>query len=257
MVCLHGLTRNSADFEEVAPDLAKRGRRVIVPDVRGRGRSERDPTGKSYNPVTYAQDIAGLCEHLGIPQAVFVGTSMGGIVTMVLAVQQPSLVSAVVLNDSGAEFLLAGLQRIASYVGQTSGSVSGWPAAVEYAKRTNSAAFPDNDASQWERFARRIFREDATGVVTLDYDPAIASAIPQHLDAAPDLWSLYEATANDRPVMLIRGEISDIIDAGIAARMRARTPHLVEAVVPRVGHAPMLTEPEARLALEAFLDDVA
>lgn len=255
VVCIHGLTRNSRDFEDVAPWIAARGRRVLAVDVRGRGRSDRDPNPLNYQPPVYAGDVVGLMMQAGIGRAVFVGTSMGGLITMVLAATNPPAVAAAVLNDVGPELSPVGLGRIMGYVGGGA-PLTSWAEAAGYAEATNGAAFPGAGPEHWAAFARRIFREGAGGP-ELDYDPAVTApfrAAPT--GPTPDLWPVFTAFAAGRPTLLIRGAISDLIDAGIAERMRAAGPAMAYAEVPDVGHAPMLTEPEARAALAAFLDGV-
>lgn len=261
VVCLHGLTRNAADFEQLAQRLAARGHRVIVPDIRGRGRSARDPQPMRYLPATYAADVAGLLDALGIARAVFIGTSMGGIVTLELMMHRPALIAAAVLNDVGPEVSPVGLARIAAYAGQPV-VIDSWADARDYVRRINQAAFPQFGEAQWEAFARRTFREDASGKPQLDYDPAIAEPIKAgRLKADPPLaWALFEALCRDRPVLLLRGALSDLVSAQIAAKMQARAPGLRVAEVPGVGHAPLLDEPAAIAALDEFLqrtDDIA
>lgn len=255
IVCLHGLTRNSADFEDVAPWLAAMGRRVLVPDVRGRGRSDRDPDPQRYNPAVYAGDVLALLAACGVERAVFVGTSMGGLITMMVNALAPSRVAAAVLNDVGPELSLVGLTRIAGYVGQA-GPFADWEAAAAAVARSNAVAFPDHGPADWAAFARRLCRETAEGRIELDYDPAIAAATPPPTEP-PDLWPLFEPLATGRQVMVIRGALSDIFDAPIASRLAARAPQVRQAVVAGVGHAPMLTEPAARAALADFLAGVA
>jgi pimeloyl-ACP methyl ester carboxylesterase len=250
VVCLHGLTRNSRDFEDVAPAIAALGRRVLSLDMRGRGQSDRDPNGANYHLGTYAADVAALMDALGIACAVFVGTSMGGLITMTLATIAPARVAAALLNDVGPELHPAGIARIASYVGKRA-QIGSWPDAAAYARSINEAAFPDHPEEFWDRFARRTFREDENGRPALDYDPAIASAVAP--GALPDLWPLFTAFAAGRPLALVRGGISDLITADIAERMKAAAPHLAVTEVPGIGHAPMLSEPEAGTAISRFL----
>lgn len=251
VICLHGLTRNSADFEAVAPWLAAAGRRVLALDVRGRGRSDRDPEPARYNPAVYAGDVLGLMDRLGIGRAVFVGTSMGGLITMMAALAAPERVAAAVLNDVGPELSLKGLTRIGGYVGEA-GPFADWTQAADYARRTNAVAFPGYGEADWDRFARRLCTVNPAGEIVLAYDPAISAAIPQATEA-PDLWAMFEPLAGGRPVLLVRGALSDIFDEAIAARVAERAPQVRQAVVPGVGHAPMLTEPAARSAIEDFL----
>jgi pimeloyl-ACP methyl ester carboxylesterase len=253
VICLHGLTRNSKDFEDVAPAIAAQGRRVLSLDVRGRGKSDRDPQPANYHLGTYAADVAALMDALGITRGVFVGTSMGGLITMTLAMTAPGRVAAALLNDIGPELHPAGIARIASYVGRAA-DVRNWGDAAAYARSINEAAFPDHADAFWMNFARRIFREGENGDPVLDYDPAVASAVAP--GALPDLWPLFTAFAASRPLSLVRGGISDLITSDIADRMKAAAPHLDVTEVPGIGHAPMLTEPEAEAAIRRFLDAV-
>jgi pimeloyl-ACP methyl ester carboxylesterase len=255
VVCIHGLTRNGRDFEAVAPQLALGGRRILVPDIRGRGRSEADPNPQNYNPGVYALDVAGLLDASGIARALFIGTSMGGLITMALAAMRPALVAGAALNDVGPELAPAGLARIASYAGRPA-TVRNWDDAANYARDVNEAAFPGRDRGYWEAVARRLFREGADGQPVLDYDPHIADGLKIDPAAAPrpDPWPLFLGLAHGRPTLLIRGGLSDLIDPSIATLMRAAAPDMAYAEVPGVGHAPALDEPEAKAALDAFLD---
>jgi pimeloyl-ACP methyl ester carboxylesterase len=257
VICIHGLTRNSRDFEDLAPMIAATGRRVIAVDVRGRGQSARDPNPANYHPGTYATDIVTLMAQQGMARAVFIGTSMGGLITMVLAAFAPQVIAAAVLNDVGPELSPVGIARIGGYVGQGK-PVETWADAAAYARTINASAFPDAPEAEWDRFARRTFREGEDGKPALDYDPDIALAFKVDPDAppvpVPDMWPLFRALTTGRPTLLIRGELSDLVDEAIAAKMRQAAPDMAYAEVPRVGHAPMLTEPAAWSAIEAFLE---
>jgi pimeloyl-ACP methyl ester carboxylesterase len=249
VVCIHGLTRNSKDFEDIAPAIAATGRRVLVLDVRGRGRSDRDKQAANYQVGMYAADVLALLDALGIARAAFIGTSMGGLITMTLAMIAPARVAAGLLNDVGPELDPAGITRIAGYAGKPV-SLETWDDAAAYAERTNGAAFPGRPRAFWNAFARRVLRDEG-GRPALDYDPAIASAVAP--GAMPDLWPLFAAFAAGRPIALVRGALSDLITAEIAARMQAAAPHLDVTEVAGVGHAPMLDEPEAADAINRFL----
>lgn len=258
VVCIHGLTRNSADFEDVAPWIASLGRRVIAVDVRGRGRSARDPDKKRYHPNVYAGDVLALLDAAGISRAVFVGTSMGGIITMALAVKRLSAIAGAVLNDVGPMISMKGLTRIQGYVGQGR-EVKSWDDAAAYIKSINEVAFPRNTLEDWHRFARRTFREQPDGSVALDYDPAIAASI-QGAKLRPTSFAAklaFKRLARNRPTLLVRGADSDIVGPEEASYMRAAAPSMAYAEVPGVGHAPMLTEPAARSAMERFFANVA
>ena len=256
VICIHGLTRNAADFEDLAERIAANGRRVIAVDVRGRGLSDRDANPANYQPGTYATDILALLSHLKIERAVFIGTSMGGLITMVLAAFAPHVIAAAVLNDIGPELADAGIARISAYVGKAR-PVENWADAAAYAKEVNGQAFPDASDEDWAAFARRTFADGPDGKPVVAYDPNIALAFQTDPDAPPaprpDMWPLFRALIADRPVLLIRGGLSDLLDETIAAKMRQAAPAMAYAEVPRVGHAPMLTEPQAWAAIESFL----
>ena len=256
VICLHGLTRNSKDFEEIAPLLAQMGRRVIVADVRGRGQSGRDPNPANYQPKTYARDVIGMMKELGVDRAVFLGTSMGGIITMTLAAIRSKAVAAAILNDVGPAIAPEGIARILSYAGQPV-EIRDWDDATAYVERTNAVAFPDYRKDDWQKMARRTFR-DRGGVPVLDYDPAISVALakPPPRLAGWIAQLLFRRLARRRPTLLIRGALSDVISADIAEKMQRMAPNLRRVDVPGVGHAPTLTEPEAVDAIRNFLRTV-
>ncbi|RJF90579.1 alpha/beta fold hydrolase [Sphingomonas cavernae] len=254
VICIHGLTRNARDFEAVAPWVAAQGRRVLAVDIRGRGRSDPDPDPMNYKPLTYARDMLAMMDSLGIARAVFVGTSMGGLITLMVAGLRLRAIGGAVLNDVGPEVAQEGLDRIAAYAGKPV-DIRNWDDAVAYLTRTMGPAFPDLDEARWHALARRSFVEGSDGVPRLDYDPAIArpfsSKPPPRQSYIAGL--LFRRLARRRPTLLLRGELSDLLSAEIAARMRRAAPTMHYAEVPHVGHAPLLEEPAARAAIEAFL----
>lgn len=255
VLCLHGLTRNSADFEAVAPKVAALGRRVIAIDARGRGKSDNDPDTAHYRPDVYTADALFVMDTLGISRAVFVGTSMGGIMTMLAALTAPDRVSAAVLNDIGPEVDPAGLKRIASYVGK-SGPFANWDEMTAAVKATQGIAFPGKDDAFWRVFTRRVARERPDGKVEFAYDPAIANAFSANPDAPPpSMVPLFQALAT-RPVLAVRGAISDLLSPDGVATMKRIKPDIDFVEVPNVGHAPTLEEPEAWNAIAAFLSKV-
>lgn len=257
VICIHGLTRNASDFDELAPWIASQARRVIALDVRGRGRSERDPDPSNYNPMMYAGDVIKLAHDLGIERAVFVGTSMGGIITMTLALRRLKLIAAAVLNDIGPMISEKGLARIASYAGK--GCVlTSWAEATDYIMTINQQAFPANDMEEWSKWAHRAFAENDQGQLVLRYDPNIALPL-QAGKLKPTSWAgrvAFRRLARNRPVLLVRGALSDLVEDPQAGYMRRAAPAMQYAVVPGVGHAPMLTEPPAREAVQQFLSQV-
>ncbi|HMI20516.1 MAG TPA: alpha/beta hydrolase [Sphingomonas sp.] len=252
VVCLHGLTRNARDFDALAPWIAARGRRVLAADVRGRGLSDRDPAASYWLP-TYADDVRRMAEALGIEQAIFIGTSMGGLIMMELAATTPTLIAGAVINDVGPVLAAEGLARIGTYVGNAP-AFDSWDAAATYLERQNETALPHYRAEDWGRMARRMFR-DADGRVAADYDPAIAAAFGTGpLPADP--WERWHGLASGRPLLLLRGGLSDLLAAGDATRMITEHAGARLREVPNVGHAPMLDEPEALAAIGQFLDEV-
>ncbi|THC40783.1 alpha/beta fold hydrolase [Massilia sp. Mn16-1_5] len=255
VVCLHGLTRNSGDFDELAPEIARLGRRVIAPDVRGRGHSARDPHPANYNPVVYAGDVVKLLHDLGIARAVFVGTSMGGLITMTLAVRNLDLIAGAVLNDVGPVLSLKGLGRIAGYAGRCN-TLASWDDAAAYLKDINACAFPDAPDEEWGKWARRAFEEDEAGKLALRYDPNIAVAMQTGTLRPTSLAArlAFKRLAHKRPTLLVRGALSDLVEPDQAAWMRRAAPAMAYTEVPNVGHAPMLTEPEALASIRQFLD---
>ena len=257
VIAIHGLTRNSADFEAIAPLLAQSGRRVLAVDVRGRGLSDRAPDPMTYTPDVYARDILALMDQAAIDRAVFVGTSMGGLITMALTTMRPKAVVAAILNDIGPEVAPEGLARIAAYSGQPV-EIGSWTDAADYAKRINAVAFPHYTDADWDAFARRIFRQQADGEIGLDYDPDISVPIRAAGAKAlvPDLWPMFRRLAKKKPTLLVRGATSDLLSADIAERMKKAAPAMAYVEVPGVGHAPMLDEVEARAAIFEFLAEI-
>ncbi|MFD2365845.1 alpha/beta fold hydrolase [Pseudoduganella sp. GCM10020061] len=254
VICIHGLTRNSSDFDEVAPWIAGQGRRVLAVDVRGRGNSAYDPDPSHYNPMVYAGDVIKLAHDLGIQRAVFIGTSMGGLITMTLALRRRSLIAAAVLNDIGPAISLRGLERIATYVGKDHAPCS-WDEAVDYTRSINACAFPSNTDADWLKWAQRGFVETGPGQLAMRYDPNIAVPIKAGKIKPSSMIARYafRRLARSRPTLLIRGELSDLIEPEQVAMMRAAAPGMSFAEVAGVGHAPMLMETEAQAALRAFL----
>lgn len=254
VICIHGLTRNSADFDELAPELAAMGRRVLALDVRGRGHSAHDPNPNNYNPVVYAGDVIKLMDDLGLARAVFVGTSMGGLITMTLAARRLDLIAAAVLNDVGPVLSVRGLQRIAGYAGRCN-AVANWDEAAAYLRAINACAFPANSSEEWGKWARRAFEQKDDGQLALRYDPTIANAIQSGKLRPTSLAArmAFRRLARRRPTLLVRGALSDLVEREQADWMRKAAPELQYAEVPDVGHAPMLTEPVALDAIRAFL----
>jgi len=253
VLCLHGLTRNHQDFEPMIAALPGRFRYIAV-DVRGRGRSAYDPQPKNYAPQVYAKDMLALLDHLGVRRAALVGTSMGGLISLLMIRKAPERVAGIVLNDVGPVVEQAGLDRIASYAGKMP-PVTDWASAAAAVKTLQGAVFPDMPEERWMEFARRTYRETAEGAVVPDYDPNIAASLGKVKPGALThfaLWRIFGA-AKKAPLLLLRGETSDILGRATAEKMVKRHPDARLVTVPRVGHAPLLDEPAAVSALNDFL----
>lgn len=254
VICMHGLTRNSRDFAELAEHIAKT-RRVIVPEVRGRGQSDFAPEPATYNPAQYVADVEQLFEREEIERFIAIGTSMGGLMTMMLAAAKPGRIAAVVMNDIGPKIETAGLSRIAGYVGQGR-SYPTWMHAARSLASIHGEAFPDFSLEAWLEMAKRTLTVSQNGRISYDYDMAIAAPFREPGNAAPvDLWPAFDAL-KDVPMVLVRGELSDLLSPETVAEMSKRNPAMRSVTVPRVGHAPMLNEPQAREAIDALLAKV-
>ena len=255
VICMHGLSRNSADFEVIATHLSERYR-VIAVDQRGRGKSGWDAEPANYSPALYVQDMFKLMGDLGIARAALIGTSMGGIMAMIMAMIAPQAVIGLVINDVGPELDVRGLERIKSYVGK-SPPIRTWLDAAARAKETNEVAFPDYTEADWLAFARRTYHEFG-GVPVSSYDPGISGAFDPDgpVVAPPDMWGIWE-TLKEIPVLGVRGELSDLLSEATFGRMLETHPGMRAVTVANRGHAPMLNEPEALSAIDAFLADLA
>lgn len=254
VLCLPGLTRNAKDFGGLAEHVSPRFR-VIALDFRGRGRSDYDPVPDRYIPPTYALDVLELLDQLAIPEAIFVGTSLGGLVTMAVAALAPQRIAAAILNDVGPDLSDAGLERIRSYVGKNTRFQS-WDEAGQTIAANNAHAFETYGPADWINMAKRNMRED-NGEIVFDYDMAISEPFNTSGPAPQvDMWPLFAALAQ-KPLLVIRGANSDLLTGEALARMHTAAPAMKSAVVPAVGHAPELTEPQATAAIDAFLAEVA
>jgi len=246
LVCVHGLTRNARDFDYLAESLCD-AYRVVCPDVVGRGRSDwlRDP--KDYTASVYCADMATLLAKLGAEAVDWVGTSMGGIIGMILASTPASPVRKLVLNDIGCVIPRPALERIAQYVGvePTFDSLE----ALEQAMRSVSP-FGELTTQQWRHLAIHVARQDSDGKWRFRYDPAIGVNFPRVQPTDVDLRPYWRGVHG--PALVMRGDQSDLLPAEIAEEMRRR-PHTEVCVVPRTGHAPMLMDDTQVAAVRHFL----
>jgi pimeloyl-ACP methyl ester carboxylesterase len=246
VVCLPGLARTAADFEPLATALSSNAtapRRVLALDSRGRGRSDYDPNAQNYSLPVELTDLIAVLTALEIARAVFVGTSRGGMLTMLLAVARPTAIAGCVLNDIGPVIDIKGVVRIKSYVGKLPQPTT-FAAAAAILRGVYSSQFPKLSDEEWLAFARRTFKE-ADGRLVPDYDPKLASTL-EAVDLEhplPDLWKEFDALTG-MPVMVVRGGNSDILSPATVEAMRARHPGVEVVEVPDQGHAPLLTEPD-------------
>ena len=249
LLCLPGLTRNSADFARLASRVCG-DRRVLCPDYRGRGRSDYDRDWRHYEPRTLLDDLANVLAATGIERAVVLGTSMGGILAMGLAVLKPMAVAGAILNDIGPAVEAEGLALILRAIAADRPQPD-WPTATQFLRRTLPQLALVNDEA-WLEFARGTYREGADGALHFDWDIALARPLAAG-GPAPDLWPLYRALRRV-PVLALRGEASDILSPLTFERMAQEKPDLVRVTVPGVGHAPSLDEAGARKAIDEFLE---
>jgi pimeloyl-ACP methyl ester carboxylesterase len=250
VLCLHGLTRTSRDFEDLAPHLAAHFR-VIVPDVRGRGLSARDPDPGNYKLPVYLSDLEILLRGLGAAEIAVIGTSMGGLMALTLAVTRPGLVSRMVLNDIGPELDPVGLERIRQYAGR-SPAVGSWEEAISQMRRIYGPAWPGLSAARWASIATRSYRENPAGMLEPDCDPMIGEVVRNSAGASRDLWPLWAALGST-PVLVLRGELSDLLSESTLARMKREKPDLQTATIANRGHTPLLDEPECLSRIDNFL----
>lgn len=254
VICLHGLTRNGRDFETLAGRLAGEWR-VIVPDFRGRGLSDYDPAPDQYAPPTYAGDILQLMDLLRVEAAIFIGTSLGGLVSMGIAAVAPQRIAGTVLNDVGPQLEADGLERIRSYVGRAA-RFDSWHSAAGHLAERNREIHPRYGIDEWERMARRLCRQAPEGI-RFDYDMAIARNVLAPANApAVDPWPLFRALSH-APLLILRGEYSDLLSAETAVTMAAAHPDSELVCIESVGHAPDLDEPEAIAGVERLLTKAA
>ncbi|KQS04456.1 alpha/beta hydrolase [Sphingomonas sp. Leaf357] len=251
ILCIPGLTRNARDFSEVAERLAGDWR-VIAIDLRGRGESGYAKDPMSYVPLTYVQDVEKLLGELGVDSYVAFGTSLGGIVSMLLSGTARERLAGVLLNDVGPEIETAGLSRIRSYVGK-SNTWPTWMHAARAVMEANGDVYPGYDIEDWLAMAKRLYRLNSAGRIVLDYDMKIAEPfrVPGN-EAGPDMWRALDGLKGV-PALIVRGGRSDVLGAKTAARMLAELPGAELVTVAEVGHTPTLSEPEVVAAIDRLL----
>ena len=254
VLCLAGLTRNSRDFQTLASALSDQAngapRPVYALDARGRGASDHAPDWKSYTVPTEAQDVIDVMTALSLHGAAVIGTSRGGLVTMVLGALQPTLIGAVVLNDIGPVIDREGLIRIAGYVGRVPLPRS-WPDAAALVRDLGQRQFPNVKPEQWEAIARQRFNE-VDGRPAPGYDKNLGKTLSVLDGPLPMLWPQFKALSGV-PTMVIRGARSDLLSPATIAEMAAQHPKLTALTVPDEGHAPLLEDRPTISAIHRFL----
>jgi pimeloyl-ACP methyl ester carboxylesterase len=270
VVCLHGLSRNCKDFHDLALHLSSTYR-VICPDLRGRGRSQYDPTGKTYNMSAYTQDVQRLLDVAGLEKPVLLGTSLGGFISLTMAYLLPGRLRAIVLNDAGPEVDPAGIKRIMGYSGTPAPPPRNWEEATALVKANHEVGLLGLPDTFWAKYTRLSYRENDEGVPVAEVDPKVLTSLKatktvgnilKSLNAVGlvkkvrgipvDAWESFRAV--NMPCLVLRGETSDILAEETVTRMQAIKPDLAVATIPNRGHAPLLDEPESLSAIDSFLE---
>lgn len=255
VVCLHGLTRNARDFEGLAAAITDTGRRVLVPEMRGRGRSDYAAEAATYALPMYVMDLEALLEQEGIDRFVVVGTSMGGLMAMLIAAKAPERIGAAVLNDIGPVVENAGLEKIKTYVGQGRNFPT-WVHAARALAETHGSTYPGYRLEDWLVMAKRNMIVSSSGRIVFDYDMKIAEPIMADDGAAApvDMWPMLNALAG-KPIVLVRGALSNLLSVQTFADMAKVLPGARQVTVPDIGHTPTLDEPAVRDAIFAMLSE--
>ena len=252
LVCVHGLSRNGRDFDDLARAMTD-SHRVVCPDIVGRGRSDwlRDPSG--YGVPQYVTDMMVLIARLDVETVQWLGTSMGGLIGMVLASLPGTPVSRLMLNDVGPAISSESIRRIGEYIGRAP-RFAGLEEAERYI-RAVSAPFGALSDTQWRALTESSVRPAADGGLEMIYDPKIADSFHRATAAGMiDLWPMFDRVRC--PTRIVRGEFSDLLSAEVAQAMTARGPHPDLVQVPGVGHAPMfMDEAQIAIAREFFTAD--
>lgn len=251
ILCIPGLTRNARDFEAVAERLSPDWR-VICVELRGRGESAFAKDVMTYMPVTYVQDLEALLRELELLRFVAFGTSLGGLLTMLLSTAHRDRIAGAMINDVGATLDERGLDRIRSYVGRSQ-TWPTWLHAARWFSEFQRDVYPRWNLEDWLAQAKRLCRLTTGGRIVFDYDMRIAEPfkVPNGVTGF-DAWQALRGLA-DVPSLLLRGELSDLLSVETVARMQDELPLMEAVTIPNVGHTPILTEPESVAAIDRLL----
>lgn len=253
LVCVHGLTRVSDDFDALAAELCG-AYRVVCPDVVGRGRSDRLRDPLHYQVPQYVADMVTLLARLNVESVYWIGTSMGGLIGMILASLPGSPIRKLLLNDIGPTLNVPALARIGEYIGQPIRFAT-LEQGVEYVRQISLSFGPHTDA-QWRKLAADVLRQDAEGQWTFGYDPALGIAMRGMTEqdvhqAEAQLWAAYDGISC--PTLLLRGAESDLLSRETAQAMTQRGPKAALIEIPGVGHAPTFVDPAQIAIARKFL----
>ena len=254
VLCLPGLTRNGRDFHSLALALsadARNPRDVYTLDYRGRGLSAFDPDWRNYAVPIEMLDVLDFITVAGLESVAIVGTSRGGLISMLLAAARPAVMGALVLNDIGPVVERAGLARISAYVGRVP-IPNSWSDAAKLVRDLNKRAFPKVTDQEWEEVARQWYNE-TKGRPAPGYDQKLSNALSVLDGPMPALWPQFEALRRI-PLLVLRGENSDILSAETVDEMRRRHGNFSALLVPRQGHAPLLKDASTIEAVRDFFD---
>ncbi len=253
LVCLAGLTRNARDFHDLATELSlhdEAGRDVYALDYRGRGRSQSDPDWKNYTMLVEMNDVLDFIAMRSLDRPAILGTSRGGLITMLMSVLRPTAMGAVILNDVGPVLERDGLSRIVAYIGRIPLPAT-WREATEIVAGMSRKQFTAVPETQWEEIARQTFNEKA-GLPAPGYDPNLAKAATMLDGPVPDLWPQFLSLSHV-PVLALRGANSDLLSAATLDEMRRRHPNLEAVTIKGQGHAPLLKDAPSIATIAEFL----
>lgn len=253
LLCLSGLTRNSADFHDFAERYCV-DRKVYALDYRGRGKSDYDSSYENYNPQIYAADIYSFLTQKGIPKAIFVGTSLGGLLTMGIAGFAKQFIAGAILNDVGPEIDTSGGNRILDYVGRDI-RYPNIETASKAQRQQYLKAYPDLSETEWIALSKKTFVfDEAAANFRFNYDMNLGPALAKQFENSEpiDLWPFF-AELKGIPTLAIRGASSDVLSQEVFEKMQAKKPDMLTVLLDNRGHVPLLDEPPLLKEMDHFI----